>query len=929
MTNRFPWAPSSSQLGLVTRTLVNKFSPSLRNTIPLPSWDGPIAEERPEPLLLHGKTLTKDPFQYMEDLFDRKTQEYIKLEQKHSLWYSAKIDRKHQRGRFWAELDSKVVVTSREGGYDKGEERIGDYIYFTRSLSNSSDLAFYRKKFGEVDLLGEELINSQLLKQQFGYDHCTIGICRVTQDGKYLAYTLSVEGGDRFICHVRSVDNASLFHVVKSNNIVNIEFGDKTQFFFTEANELNRPHRVMMQEIRPGVLPPSIEVYRDDDEQFFVDVRKSKDNRFLMITSDAKLNGSVSVLPATYPAIPRSLQSFFEVNPSQNGGRARPIEICGKDAWSWVEHYDGYFIRVTGDAGSNYRLVYCRVEVALKQGKNAEWKELLPVRPDVQIADVDLFEGKLLIYETHFSFERINHMRVIDLTAKGGLEAAVRNNRDNDVVLHFPPLSSITPGLNKNFDQKDISFTYSGIAQPAKDCVFALHNNKLTAEQARVCAPHTLYTQRQSDQFTPWDYMWPYSVYRDVVVGHDGEEIPITIAQRSDAFVQEMTDFEPAPNQPKPCLIYVYGSYGEVPSMHFQLAPYMWMLRRRWTVAFAHVRGGGERPGWAEKGRGVNKINTTLDFISCCEHLVKAGYTTAENMVALGSSAGCVPIGAAMNMRGNTLFGTAIMRSPFLDITNTMIDPDLPLSLVERQDWGDPLNNPEDLQRLLKYDPYHNINDRVTYPSLLISACLDDDRVPGWNALKYVAKLRQQRLRRNADPIKNPIMLRVASQGGHYKWAETEEICDELTFLANLLDLEGPGKVLNDMDMMTHMSNLTSTGAMDHQDAEQVHLRWENWEKERVDYHTKVMSMEMEPNYRKLKADKQPFFWVPTEDELDQKTADEVLKEKSERAGRKAAGFDKQGPTPQAAGRNFYTEEKQAENSGGRTTTTPPPAGSS
>lgn len=912
MTNRYPWLPKSNPFGSVSRSLVNRWQPTLRNMYPVPAWDGPLPEEHPEALHLHGRTLAADPFQYMEDLFDRRTQAYIRQEQKHEKWFGAKIDHKHQRGRLWAELDAKIVVTSREGGYDKGEERIGDYVYFTRSLEDSHDIGFYRKKFGEVDLLGEELINSQILKQQFGYEHCNVGICRVSQDGMYLAYTLSVEGGDRFICHIRSVNNASLFHVIKGNNIVNIEFGDKAQFFFTEANELNRPHRVMMQEVRPGILPPAVEIYRDDDEQYFVDIRKSKDNQFLMITSDSKFQGSVWVLPASFPAVPRFLRSFFEKSTSANG-YVRPIEICGKESWSWVEHYDGYFIRVTGDSGSNYRLVYCRAEVALKSGKDAEWKELLPVRPDVQIADVDLFEGKLLVYETHFKFERINHIRVIDLSAKGGVETAVRQGRQDDMVLHFPPLSSLTPGLNKNFDQKEINFVYSGLTQPTKDCVFSLHNNQLTADQARTSAPQTLYTQRQSEQFTPWDYMWPYNNYRDVVVGHDGVEIPITIAQRRDAFIQEMTDFEPAPNSPKPCLIYVYGSYGEVPSMHFQLAPYMWLLRRRWTVVFAHVRGGGERPQWPEQGRGVHKINSTLDFISCCEHLVKAGYTTPEQLVALGTSAGCVPIGAAMNMRGNTLFGTAIMRSPFLDITNTMIDPDLPLSLVERQDWGDPLNSPEDLERLLKYDPYYNINDRVTYPALMVSACLDDDRVPGWNALKYVAKLRHQRTRRGVDPVASPIFLRTRSQGGHYKWGETEEICDELTFLANQLDLEGPGKVLNDMDIMTHMHNLTSTGAMDHQDAEQVFLKWENWERERIDYHTKVLKMEMEPNYRKLKADKQPFFWVPTEEELDQKTADELLKERSERAGRKAAGADKQGPTAKPAGRNFYSEEQAGE----------------
>lgn len=909
MTSHYVWRPSSNWLQTLSRTVVNKFNPSIRNKVPLPAWDGPVAEEHPTPLVMHNKVVAVDDFKYMEDLHDRKTIHYVRSEQRHTVYYGAKIDVRHQRGRLWAELDAKVVLTSREGGYDKGEERIGDYVYFTRTLDgDSTNHGYFRKKFGEVDLLGEELINPTLLQQQFGYPHCSVGVCRVSQDGSMIGYTLSVEGGDRYICHIRSVENASVFHVIKGNNIVSIEFGDRNQFYFTEANELNRPHRVMLQDIRPGILPEPVEIYRDDDERFFVDVRKTKDNQFVMITSDSKTLGSVAILPAQFPNIPKSLKPFF---PDRT-----PVEICGKCEWSWVEHYNGYFIRVTGESGSTFRVVYCRVEVALREGKNAVWKELIPMRPDVQIADVDLFKGKLLVYETHFKFERINHIRLVNLDK--GLDEAASQLRSEDIVLHLPPLSSITPGLNKNFDQPEISFMHSSIIQPVKDCIFNFNNN-LTAERCQIAAPQALYTQRQAEQFTPWDYMWPYNLYRDVVVGHDGEQIPITIAQRQDAFIQEMTDFEPEPNKPKPCLIFVYGSYGEVPQTHFQLAPFMWLLRRRWTIAFAHVRGGGEKPDWPQKGRGPTKINTTLDFISCCEHLVDTGYTTPDQLVALGTSAGCVPIAAAMNMRGNTLFNAAIMRSPFLDVVNTMADPDLPLSISEREDWGDAVHSKEDLERLLKYDPYHNINDRVTYPAMMISASLDDDRVPGWNALKYVAKIRQQRRRKGTDPIAAPIFFRVENRGGHYKWGELETVCDELCFLANLMDLEGPGKILNDMDIMTHMSNLTSTGAMDHEEAEQVHLKWENWERERIDYHVKLEKLEFEPNYRKLKANKQPFFWVPDEREIDQAKVDEQLEKKYREDERRAKGASANtGSFGRPVGKNLYEEEqkKNAPNTG-------------
>lgn len=905
MAALFPWIPSSNFGYSLSRKLVNRWRPQLRNTYPLPAWDGPLPVEKPESSVLHGEVQRADPFRYMEDLFDRDTQHYVKKEMQHFSLIDAKFDFKHTRARLWAELDAKVVVSSREGGYDKGEELIGEYVYFTRVVPghDPNAIGFYRKRFGEVDLLAEELINPLQLQQHFGYKDCSVGVCRVSEDGRYLAYTLSVEGGDRYLCHVRSIDNASLFHVIRSSNIVSIEFGSGTSFFYTESNELNRPNRVMMQEIRPGILEPPVEIYRDDDERFFVDVRKTKDNQFITITSDAKVEGNALVIPASYPVIPTPLKSFFK--------DGKPVEIAGKNGWNWLDHYCGNFVMVTSDRGPNYRIVYIRDEVALSFGKEAEWKELVPHRDDVQISDVDLFKGRIVLYESHFAFERIQHIRIINCDK--GLEAAALSQRSEDVVLHFPPLSSVTPGLNKNFSQDSMSFVYSNIVQPPRDCVFSF-DSQITSEKAKLCAPDALYTQRQAEQFTPWDYMWPYNMYRDVCVSEDGTEIPITICQRCDAFVQEATDFETQPNTPKHCLIYVYGSYGEVPSMHFQLAPYMWMIRRRWTVAFAHVRGGGELPNWAELGKGGNKLKSVQDFVACCEHMVKMGYTKPELMVAAGTSAGCVPIAAAMNMRGCSLFGNALLRSPFLDITRTMVDPDLPLSLAEREDWGDPLNSKGDLDVLKQYDPYHNINDRVTYPGMMISACLDDDRVPAWNALKYVAQLRQQRARRGVDPVARPLILRLRPSGGHYYWGDTENVCEEIAFLCSQLDLEGPGKMLNDMDIMTHMHNLTTTGAMDHDDQKKVFLKWDNWERERIDYHVKLNSFNWEPNFRKMKAQKEPFFWVPTDSELDQRRVDEMFRTRERDARESVRSGAKTGSYGTPTGRNLYEEQTSRTN---------------
>jgi oligopeptidase B len=288
------------------------------------------------------------------------------------------------------------------------------------------------------------------------------------------------------------------------------------------------------------------------------------------------------------------------------------------------------------------------------------------------------------------------------------------------------------------------------------------------------------------------------------------------------------------------------------------------MMRRRWVIAFAHVRGGGEKPGWAEAGKGRNKMNTIKDFVSCLKHLVDQGYTTHDKIVVAGNSAGAVPIAATMNMYGNELFNMALLRAPFLDITGTMMNPDLPLSLSERADWGDPVNNREDLDYLMQYDPYLNINPKVKYPSMIVSACADDDRVPAWNTLKYVAKMREMRMKHDIDPIAEPLILRFYDRGGHYKWNDSKEIAEEMSFIIQRFDLPGTHCKTDDLDVMQQCHNYFNSGLMDHDDAQQTFLKWDTWEREKVDFIHKMHTMKHEPNFRALSSKKEQYYWHKT-----------------------------------------------------------------
>ena len=371
---------------------------------PLLMLDGPIAPESSS-LAICSQANFSDPYSYMQDLHTKATMQYVKRERQHYALFDGRVDLKGSKHRVVSEMDSRMVVSTREGGFDKGEERIGDYIYYTRargdngSAATSTDVSFYRKKVGDADVLGEELIDPHTLRRQFGYEHCNVGVCRVSEDGSLLAFTIAVEGGDRYICHVKSMDSAAIYHVIRSSNIVSIEFGSGNNFFYTECNELNRPHKVMMQVIQPGLLPDPIEIYRDDDEEFFVDVRKTKDSKFLALSSDSKARGNVLVLPASYPTIPRDLKHFFP--------DGKPVEIAGKEGWGWLEHHGNCFLMVTSLDAPNFKIVYVRDEQALRHGRECkEWRDFLPHNPNIQITDIDIFATSLVVFEATFGYEK-------------------------------------------------------------------------------------------------------------------------------------------------------------------------------------------------------------------------------------------------------------------------------------------------------------------------------------------------------------------------------------------------------------------------------------------------------------------------------------------------------------------------------------------
>jgi oligopeptidase B len=220
-----------------------------------------------------------------------------------------------------------------------------------------------------------------------------------------------------------------------------------------------------------------------------------------------------------------------------------------------------------------------------------------------------------------------------------------------------------------------------------------------------------------------------YQSERVFAAAPDGVQVPISLVYRR--------GFER--NGASPLLLYGYGAYGHSIDPAFS-SDRLSLLDRGFVFAIAHVRGGAEMgEEWHDQGKLLAKKNTFTDFIACAEHLIADRCSSSGRLAVMGGSAGGMLVGAVLNMRPE-LFHAAIAKVPFVDVLNTILDPTLPLTIAEYEEWGNPADK-QYYDYIRSYSPYDNVRP-LEYPVMLVTAGLNDPRVSYWESAKWVAKLR-------------------------------------------------------------------------------------------------------------------------------------------------------------------------------------------
>ncbi len=531
-------------------------------------------------------------------------------------------------------------------------------------------------------------------------DFFDIGVFEVSPDHRLLLWAYDDSGDERFTAMVRDLETGT----DRRLELDDISYGsawalDNETFFYTRSDAANRPHQVWRHRVGAPVDDDTL-VFSEPDERFFVGVGRDKDDSFIHVGVSSKITDEVWVIPADQPETP----------PRVVAERRHGIEYG-------INHHGDRFIVLTNDGAENFRVM-----TAPDDDPGPEnWTELIGGHDTVTISGIDVNATFLTVFERVDGITRIR-LRVWD---------------DGRFVTIKQPeaVSTVGPGANPDYHSTAIRYGYSSMVTPPTLFLYDVATDER----------HMLKQQEVLGGFDSADYR----TERLEATGADGVAVPISVVMRHDRSLTE----------PGPCVLYAYGSYEASIDPTFS-AIRLSLLDRGFVFAIAHVRGGGEMGRrWYEDGKLVNKPNTFRDVETAARRLIADCTTTPEQLVLRGGSAGGLMAGAVINQVPE-LFAGVVAQVPFVDVLTTITNPELPLTVTEWEEWGNPLSDEAIYRTMRAYSPIDNVAPRP-YPSVLATAGLNDTRVSYWEAAKWV-----QELRRNTTSGK-PILLWTDLDAGH------------------------------------------------------------------------------------------------------------------------------------------------------------------
>jgi oligopeptidase B len=564
-------------------------------------------------------------------------------------------------------------------------EPFGDYAYYWRMEAGRQYRVFCRRR-NEPEAAEEMLLDENALAE--GHSYCRVAVFEPSPDNALLAYAVDTTGALVFDLFVQDLHTGQPV----SGPIPNTGWGvawasDCRTLFYTIFDDSHRPFKLFRHMV--GDDPSrDVLVHHETDEAFHLRVNRSRSGAYILLTLGSMSTSEVRYLPADKP-----LGEFQIIHPRQPW-----LEY-------YVEHHGDRFLIRTNDEAENFKLV----EAPVRSPGKDQWRDVLAHRADTYLEDVDVFRDHLVAYVRR---DGLLHIRI----------SALDGTSDVHYVAFPDPVYTYRAAKNPEFNTAVVRFYYSSLVT---------QESTVDYDMARL----TWEVKKQQEIPSGYD-PGLYTSERLHAAAPDGSLVPISLVYRKG----------PPRDGSQPLLLYGYGAYGFSTEPGFD-ARRLSLLDRGFAYAIAHVRGGSELGrAWYEQGRLMHKKNSFTDLIACAEHLIAQGYTSPECLAIMGASAGGLLVSAVANMRPD-LFRAVVALVPFTNVITEMLTPDLPLTVIEWEQWGNP-EDPQAFEYMLSYSPYDNVEAKA-YPHIYVKAGLSDLQVPYWDPAKWVARLRAHKTDEN------------------------------------------------------------------------------------------------------------------------------------------------------------------------------------
>lgn len=676
----------------------------------------PIAPIKPTVLMTHGDQRI-DHYFWLNDRENKEVIDYLEAENTYTK--KALAPNEALQSEIYEEIIGRIQKNDSSVPFF-----LNDYYYQIRYAEDLQYPFLYRSK--SEDFNDEFLILNQN-KLAEGHSYYQLSSFNPSNCNQYLVYsedTVSRRLFELKLLHIESNELQS--EVIKNTNGECVWSTDNSYFFYVKKDtETLRDYCVCRHKIGTAEAE-DIEIFVENDETFYLNISKSRSEKFLIIHSSQTISNEDLYLPLDRPL--DEVKVFTK--------RIENLEYQ-------IDHFNNTFYILTNYQAENFCLMSCPEG----QTNFQNWEIEIPTNPDILLEQFLHFDDCLIIAQRQ---NGLTQLKII---------SAVETHESH--VIEFPENAYLaTIGINPTHYFPFIRIQYQSMSTPSTVYDYYWKDKKLIFRKQQ-----TIVGAFKSDNY--------YSE-RIFIPGKDGTLIPISYVYRKDLGV---------PNNHN-LLLYAYGSYGISLDPYFSSAR-LSLLDRGFIYAIAHIRGGEELGrNWYNSGKLLNKKNTFNDFISCAEWLISNGYTSPEKCFAMGGSAGGLLMGAILNMAPN-LWRGVIAAVPFVDVVTTMLDDTIPLTTFEYDEWGNP-NDPVYYHYMKSYSPVDNVR-KMDYPAILVTTGLHDSQVQYWEPAKWVAKLRVHKTDNNLLLLHTN--METGHSGATGRFEQHRETAMEYAFLISLSEL--------------------------------------------------------------------------------------------------------------------------------------------